>query len=120
MKSGELRHRVTFEAWAVATDSSGEPIVDPDSGERTHAWTQAGGKSWAKIAPASGREFIESQAKQSAVTTKITIRHRADINAGMRCSHNGARYNVEAVMPDPDSGLEHLVLLCSVGVSDGQ
>jgi SPP1 family predicted phage head-tail adaptor len=54
------------------------------------------------------------------VVARITIRYRENINATMRVVHKGKAYNIEGVLPDPDSGMEYLTLPVSEGVSDGQ
>ena len=40
-------------------------------------------------------------------------------SAKMRGLHRGVIYTIEAVIPDPESGREHLTLLCTSGVNEG-
>jgi len=110
MRAGKLRHRVKLQAFTTT--------VDPDTGYRDKAWVDVA-PLWAEVAPLSGREFIAAAATQSAVTARITIRHRAGVTNNHRIMHGGVIYNIEAVLPDANSGKEHLSLMCSTGVNDG-
>lgn len=117
LSAGRLRHRVRVEVLVPLEDSNGNVIQDPNTGEISRVW-QLLVECWAAIEPISGREFIQSQATQSQVTTRITIR-RQDyvVNAGMRVIHGVLIYNIEAVLWDKDSGLEYMTLPCSLGVN---
>lgn len=110
MRAGKLRHRVRLQAFTTT--------VDPDTGYRDKAWADVA-TLWADVAPLSGREFIAAAATQSAVTARITIRHRAGVTNNHRILHGTAIYNIEAVLPDAESGREHLTMMCSTGVNDG-
>lgn len=115
LKRGELRHRIRFEEYAYTLDSNGEVIQD-DTGETPKVWTLVR-QSWAKIVPASGREFIAAQAIQSKVIARIVVPHQT-VNPAWRIVHNGTVYCIEAVLPDADSGLEYLSMPVSTGVND--
>lgn len=119
LAAGRLRHRVLFQRFQELLDSNGDVIQDPSSGEIAKAWVDVV-EVWAAIEPLSGREFIASQAVQSQVTGKFIIRRRTDIDATCRGVHNGTLYQVEAVLQDPESGLEYQTLPFSQGVNDGQ
>lgn len=110
MRAGKLRHRVKLQAFTTT--------VDPDTGYRDKAWTDVA-TLWAEVAPLSGREFLAAAATQSKVTARITIRHRAGVTNNHRILHGSTIYNIEAVLPDANSGKEHLTLMCSTGVNDG-
>lgn len=105
--SGELRHRVDLQ----------EPVItqNPTTGEMETVWTTVA-RPWAKIAPMSGREFLAAAAEQSEVRGKITIRYRGDVDATMRVVHRGKWYAIHAVLPDAESGIEHLTLMTGEGV----
>lgn len=118
MKAGRLRHRVRIESLEDLRDSSGEVIQDPQTGEITRAWVLVT-EVWAAVEPLSAREFIQSAATQSAVTVRITIRYREDLDASMRLLHNGRVYQIAGLLPDADSGLEYLTIPAAVaGVND--
>lgn len=110
MQAGKLRHRVTIQ----------EPvnIQDPVTGGLTSSWQDVA-SVWAQVYPLSAREFIAAQAGQAEITTRITIRYRPGITAKHRIIFRGQTYNIEGVLPDPESGLEYCTLPCSQGVNDG-
>lgn len=103
LKAGELRHRIVL----------ARPIYDQDTnGDPQYEWLEVA-TLWAKIAPLSARDFIAAQAEQAKIVARITIRYRADVDAGMHILHNQKVYKIEGVLPDDDSGLEYLTLPCS-------
>lgn len=110
IRAGNLRHRVSLE--------KRQKVQNPDTGEITYEWIEIA-KPWASVEPLSAREFIAAQATQSKVTARITIRHRDDLDATMRIRFRGKLYNIEGVLPDKISGIEHITLPVSEGVSDG-
>jgi SPP1 family predicted phage head-tail adaptor len=113
--AGELRHSVAIDKLVDVRSPTG-------SGATTKTWVTFVAKTWAKITPASGREYVAAQSAQSKVTGRIVIRRRAGVTAKMRVRKrsDGTVYNIEAVMPDPESGQEYLTLLVSDGVTDGR
>lgn len=120
--AGDLRHRVRIERRQPQTDSNGDPVQDPITGEIPYVWETVATR-WARVRALSGREFVQSQAAQSKVTTHITIRDDVGITLHDRAVHvrNGSPivYDIHAVMPDPDSGLEYVTLLTSRGANKG-
>jgi SPP1 family predicted phage head-tail adaptor len=120
IEAGRLRHRVRIEQSVLAVDSNGDVIQD-NNGETTSSWVEVA-TVWAAIEPISGREFIQSQAKQSQITARIMIRFREGVTAAMRLVHvrrNMADvvYNIHALLADKDSGLEYITMPVSTGVS---
>lgn len=110
MHAGRLRHRVSLQEQVETRDNeTGAVIV---------AW-QEFGKAWSAIEPLSAREFVASQAVQSEVVARITMRYRSDVTAKNRIVHNGRVYNIEGVLADKDSGLEYMTLPCSEGLNEG-
>jgi SPP1 family predicted phage head-tail adaptor len=112
IKAGALRHRVAFEELVADLDSDGATVENWAPSFPTPVS--------AEIKALSGRELIAAQAVQSKISTRIKVRYRPGFKATMRGVHRGVIYDVEAVIPDPDSGIGFLTLLCSSGVSDGQ
>src|SRR5699024_1123389 len=88
---------------------------DPDTGEMVEGWATTA-SPWAAIEPLSGREYLAAGAEQSEVKNRVTIRYRDDVTADMRIKYRDRYYNILAVLPDNDSGIEHLTLMCSEGV----
>lgn len=112
MQTGKLRHLVTFETPTVEHDSNGDV---------TETWTTAfdGQQISAAIEPLSGRELIAAQQVHSRVTTRITVRYRPGLLPEMRISHRDTLYNIEAIIPDAESGFRHATLMCYSGTNDG-
>lgn len=109
LKAGKLRHRVALEQFVEVVDSYGQ---------RDRHWEHVA-DLWAAIEPLSAKEFIAAQQLQSQVTTRITIRYRSVVTAGMRIVHRDTVYNIVGVLSDKDSGIEYLTLPCSSGVNAG-
>jgi SPP1 family predicted phage head-tail adaptor len=95
---------------------------DPTTGESRTTWSKLLRNVPAAIEPLSTREYIASQAKDSEVTTRITVRYHPGLKAAQRIVHKTAAgvriYNPLGVLPDRDSLLEYITLPCSEGVSD--
>lgn len=113
--SKKLRHRIWIQALQPVEDSSGQ--IQTATGEPITEWVNVA-EVWAAIEPVSARQFIAAQAQQSKVSALITIRYRRDIDPAMRLYHQSkdAYYNLEGILPDKDSGMEYLTLVCSEGV----
>ena len=105
--SGKLRHKVQLQEQQIAQD--------PNTGEMLTTWATIA-CPWAEIVPMSGREFLAASAEQSEVRGRIVIRYRDDVDASMRVVYRGKYYNIHAVLPDAESGLEHLTLMTGEGV----
>lgn len=111
MEPGRLRHRINLQ-------KPGR-VQDPNTGEMITGWTSLTAKPIrGSIEPVSGREFIAGQATQNEITARIVIRYRAGVTAAMRAMHRGVIYNIEAVLPDKNSGREYLTLMVSGGLTD--
>lgn len=108
--SGDLRHCVQLQEQ--------QHTQDPDTGEDLVTWATVA-MPWAQIVPMSAREFVQSASNQSEVRGRIVIRYRGSVDASMRIVHRGKFYNIFGVMPDADSGLEHLTLMTGEGVNLG-
>jgi SPP1 family predicted phage head-tail adaptor len=109
LDAGLLRHRVTFQSLSRTLDSAGDTVEE---------WVDDF-TVWASVEPLSAREFVASQAVQSQVTARITIRYRAGIVATQRILFRGKVYNIAGTLADKDSGLEYLTLPVSEGVNLG-
>ncbi len=115
LSAGRLRHRVRIDARSEARDAFGTVIV---------SWVPVA-TVWAAIEPLSVREFIATAAQESQLTTRITIRARAGLDATLRLVHlvngvAGAIYNPAGFLADKESGLEYVTAPCSEGTNDGQ
>lgn len=110
LKAGRLRRLVTIERPLEFQDASGASSVQ---------WGVFADKVPAEIAPLSTKEFLAAQQMQSQVMARITIRHRAGLDASMRIRHGCTIYNIAGVIPDNETGLKWLTLPVSVGVNAG-
>lgn len=105
VKAGDLRHVVALYAFAQTQD--------PDTGIITEGYSVWAPEVRASVEPLSTREYIASQATQAQATTRIVIRYREGVEATMRVLHRGIFYDLAGPpLPDKDSGLEYLTLLC--------
>lgn len=105
--SGKLRHKVQLQEQQITQD--------PVTGEMVTTWDTIA-EPWAEVVPMSGREFLAASAEQSEVRGRIVIRYREDVDASMRFVYRGRYYNILAVLPDAESGREHMTCMVSEGV----
>lgn len=116
MEAGKLRHRVALQRPAYTQN--------PVTGSQTLTWVTVA-TVWCHIAPLRAREYIASQATQSEVSAELFIRFRRDVEPTWRAVHmvNGVAYtiyNIQGVLQDAVTGMEHLKLMCRSGVNDGE
>jgi SPP1 family predicted phage head-tail adaptor len=111
VKAGNLNQRIRIEAEALT--------VDPTTGADSRSWTTFADDVPAEVVPVSGREFLQSGARQGEALTRITIRHIDGVLDTMRIVHLGVTYAIRAVLPDP-SFRDHLTIMASSGVSRGE
>jgi len=111
---GERRHWLTFESPETELDSDGAQVS---------IWVPAfpiNHRMPCQVVALSGRELIAAQASQSRVTTRIVTQYRSGFNASMRARYGqGEVFNIEAVIPDPESRNRYVTLLASSGVNEG-
>jgi SPP1 family predicted phage head-tail adaptor len=105
--SGDLRHRVQLQALTTAQN--------PVTGEIEQSWSTIA-EPWAQVVPMSAREFVAAAAEQSEVRGRMVMRYRGEVDATMRIVFRGKWYAIFGVLPDAESGKEHLTLLTGEGV----
>jgi len=110
-RAGQYRHRVDIQDWSE--------VRDEETGGFVEAWTTVFADVPARIAPASGKEFLAAAAIQSEIIARIVIRQRPGLNAKQRILHNGDIYNVHAWLPDPESGRDYCSAPVSLGLNEG-
>lgn len=110
LDAGALNKRVILQSPSATQDT--------ETGADEVTWQNVA-TVWAAIAPISVRDFIAADQRQSAVTARIVIRHRADINATWRVQHGSRYYRIVGILADQDSGVEYLTLACGEGVTQG-
>lgn len=105
--AGELRHKVQLQALTTAQN--------PVTGEIEHSWSTIA-ELWAQVVPMSAREFVAAAAEQSEVRGRMVIRYRGEVDATMRIVFRGKWHAIFGVLPDAESGKEHLTLITGEGV----
>lgn len=113
MRSGNLRHWVTFERPVTVQDSDGNDEVE---------WVDAfqiNSRMPCEVTDLSGNALFAAQAAQSKVTTRIKVRYRPGFDASMRGRLGRTIYNIEAVIADPESRIRWTTLLCVSGTDEG-
>lgn len=119
MRAGSLDRRVTLQQQVETRDSYGGV---------TFTWQDVA-TVWADVQAVSGREFLQSQAVQDEVTTRIVIRFRTGITTGKLrvVLHNVEQggsptqqtyYDVLAILPSGDRK-RWLQLMCKTGSNNG-
>lgn len=103
MRAGDLRHRVTIQAKQATRDAYGAEVV---------TWGDVA-TVWAAVEPLAGREFLQAQQVQEAVTTRIRVRYRGDVayTPEMRASWDGHLYNILSVI-EVEGRRRELHLMC--------
>lgn len=96
---GQLSSRVALERAVRAADGSGGATLD---------WEEVV-TLWAAIEPVAAGEIFAADRLATRVTHRITIRHRTDVEGGMRIKHRGRVMCIEACR-DPDEARRFLVL----------
>lgn len=109
--SGDLRDRVQLQRESITQN--------PTTGEMEKSWLTVA-TVWADMNYQSVRDFVAASAQQSEVRGHAAIRYRSDVDAGWRLAYRGKFYRILGVMPDNDSGREHLTLALSEGVRQQQ
>lgn len=121
--AGLFRHQVLIEQWVLDTDSNGDTVQDPNTGQVSGQWKEFA-TTWAAIEPLSAKELLYAQSMQSRVVARVTIRYRPGVDPAMRIVHmlrggvRGTIYNPTGVLPDKDSGMEYITLPVIAGISD--
>lgn len=117
---GAFRHWLTFEDLVVEMDTDGA---------EAETWVPAfevSPRMPCEVVALSGRELIAAQAIQSKISTRIKVHYRPGFKARMRAwfddpvlTADATIYDIQAVIPDPDSRRRYVTLLASSGVNEG-
>lgn len=107
LAAGNLRDRAQLQKPAITQD--------PNTGEMVTTWPTVA-TIWADMNYQSVREFVAASAEQSEVRGYAMIRFRSDVDATWRVVHRGKYFRILGVMPDNESGREHLTLALAEGV----
>jgi SPP1 family predicted phage head-tail adaptor len=104
INAGRLRHVVEIQHAVQTQDSTTGGMVD--------AWQTVTGCSTvpAEIHYLSAKEFVSSNAMQSEIVARITIRNRPGLNVKMRIIGMGKTFNIHGILPDLETGKTWLTI----------
>lgn len=108
--AAELRDQVTLQVRTAGQDAHGQESTD---------WTNLA-TVWAKTEPLRGRDFFAAGQMQSGVTTRFTIRWRANLTGAQRVLWRGTPYDIQGHPIDVDGRRQTLEMMCENGVGDGR
>lgn len=101
--AGQLRHRITFYRQSTTRSVTGAV--------RVGAWEKVF-EVWGQFVHLSVKDVITGQSAGVAITARLTIRHRKDIDRTMRVGYDGRLYEIMGeVLADNGSGREYLTLM---------
>jgi SPP1 family predicted phage head-tail adaptor len=107
VKSGARRHKVELQRKTITQD--------PNTGEMVTTWTTYA-TPWVNMHYQSVREFVAAGAAQSEVSGYALMLFRDDVGASDRIVYRGKAFGLLGVMPDNESGREHITTPYSEGV----
>lgn len=116
IQAGVLRHVITIQRPVQTQDETGQMSTEYETVLCNVR---------AAIVPLSGREYVAARQVAAEVSTRITVRYYAEIDATCRilravpCSDVVETYDVLAVLPDPVSGRRYLNLMCAQRIVEG-
>lgn len=83
---GDLRHRITLQTLALASDGQGG---------QTETWTNLV-TVWAYVRPISANERLFAQKIEPLISHEVIIRHRTDLVSQMRFIYDSRTFQVKA------------------------
>lgn len=109
MRSGKLRHRVTFQEKTATADEYGGQVV---------TWADIATNIAASINPLSMRELMAAQAVQNEGQFRIVTRYVSGVVPSMRIVFGERVFNIVSVLNYGERNTE-LQFLCSEGLAKG-
>lgn len=101
MRSGNLRHKITFQTIGSTTN---------DFGEIGQGNYQDFKTVWSSITPISGKETFLANKDFATVTHKIKIRFIAGLNASMQIDYMGRKFKIMNIRNFGEMGKELEIL----------
>jgi len=101
VRIGSMRHRVTVER--------NDPVTDAGGGS-SGSWSIVA-TVWARINDYGTSPSTHAARAAEQASLQLTIRHRSDVVAGMRLTHDGAIYRIRSVADSEQRG-RYLELSC--------
>lgn len=106
MNAGSLRHRITIQRKIK--------MQDPNTGSIIETWDKAFDIN-SSFVYLSGKELLLAQSNKSKVQARVKIRYNDNISFEDRIFFRNKLYNIEAITPDNESGLEWMTIFVSEG-----
>ena len=88
MEAGKLDRRIVIERYTEAQDDFGQPIETYEPVDTV----------WAEVKPLRGQERFQAQQVSAEAETRFRIRWRNDIDEKMVLVHDGAVYDIKAIL----------------------
>ena len=108
MRAGQLNQCIDLQKKNVTRDALNAEVV---------TWITVYPREPAKVEAITGREVHAASQLHAAMTLKVTIRVKRDVDAEWRALWNGEPLSIGAVLPVPR--MDRLVLLCGSGMNQG-
>ncbi len=102
--AGQLTARLELERATPTSDGQGGASVN---------WSSVA-SLWARVEPVSMTPEEVAGQRRGVVTHRIWLRHRDDIETGMRLTKGARHFDIRAIR-DPDETARYLVCLCEEG-----
>lgn len=103
ISAGQLRHRIAF--YHQTTTRSATGAVQAGRWEKAF-------EAWGQFVHLSVKDVVNGQSAGVAITARLTIRHRKDIDHTMRVGYDGRMYDIVGEpLADNRTGREYLTLL---------
>ena len=104
MRAGMMRDRIVIQRWFPATSP-------PDTRFNEDGMWIPVASGWANVIQLDGSEVVNSQAVQSQVSHRVTMRYLANVTSKHQVVYRGSVLDVVSVI-DPDGRRRTLVLEC--------
>lgn len=102
MRAGKLRHRIVIQQKSQTQAAGGQPV---------ETWSTLV-TAWANVEPLRGREYLEAQTQQQAVSHRITLRHpRQTVTPEMRVKFGTRVFEIESALNIEERDIT-LALMC--------
>ena len=89
MRSGSLRHRITFQRNEETFNDFGESIT---------SWVSIVPDEWVQIIPLKSDETYRSKKLNAEVNHKIRMRYRSDIDSTLRIEYGSRIFDIDSVI----------------------
>ena len=100
MNIGKMRHRVEVQRPVYTADTAGQMI---------ETWVKVG-DYWADVMPLSGREFLQAEAVEANITTKVRMRYLEGLLVTDRIIYDNRILEINSIINTSERDREIFVL----------